>query len=133
MLIRYLKTNHRASLAGAISLLCSIAMTNAPAQSQVLATKHTRDAVMGGQAAFVQHLNPAQTLHLVIGLPLNNRAELNSFLENLYNPASPNYQHYLTGNHYTDMFGPSQADYDAVVRFAQNNGFVVTGTLTLTA
>ena len=127
MLIRYLKTNHRASLAGAISLLCSIAMTNAPAQSQVLATKHTRDAVMGGQAAFVQHLNPAQTLHLVIGLPLNNRAELDSFLENLYNPGSPNFRQYLSGEQFTEMFGPTQADYDAVVRFAQRNNFVVSG------
>jgi kumamolisin len=80
-----------------------------------------------GQAGLVQHLDSAKTLHLVIGLPLRDREGLNSFLENLYNPNSPNYHQYLSVDQFTNMFGPTQADYDAVVKYAQNNGFVVTG------
>ncbi|HEY2714058.1 MAG TPA: S53 family peptidase [Chthoniobacterales bacterium] len=109
-----------------MALLISIGATSASAQSQALSTRHVRDAITQGRAALVQHLNPAQRLQLVIGLPLRDKGATEAFIENLYNPASPNYQHYLTGNQFADMFGPSQADYDAVVRFAQNNGFVVT-------
>jgi len=127
-LTTYVKSKSAAAVAASTALLISIGVTSASAQSQALSTRHVRDAITQKRAAFVQHLNPAQKLHLVIGLPLRDRAGADAFIDSLYNPASPNYQHYLTGNQYTDMFGPSQADYDAVVRFAQNNGFVVTGT-----
>lgn len=126
-LTTYVKSKSAAAVAASTALLISIGVTSASAQSQALSTRHVRDAITQKRAAFVQHLNSAQKLHLVIGLPLRDRAGADAFIDNLYNPASPNYQHYLTGNQYTDMFGPSQADYDAVVRFAQNNGFVVTG------
>jgi len=123
----YLNGTHGAAIAASLAVLLSGA-TSANAQSQTLLTRHTRDAVSRGQVAFVQHLDPAKTLHLVIGLPLRNQGELNAFLENLYNPASPNYRQYLSGDQFTKMFGPSQADYDNVVRFAQANGFTVSGT-----
>jgi subtilase family serine protease len=128
MLVRHLRSNPGAAIAASITLLFSVGATTASAQSQALLTRHTRDAVSQGQVAFVQHLNPAQTLHLVIGLPLRNRADLDSFLENLYNPGSPNYRQYLSGEQFTEMFGPSQTDYDAVIRFAQRNNFIVSGT-----
>jgi len=36
-------------------------------------------------------------------------------------------RHFLTVPEFTERFGPTQADYDAVVRFAKANGFTVTG------
>ncbi len=80
-----------------------------------------------GRAAFVQHLNPGASMHLVIGLPLRNQQELNSFLGNLYDPSSPNYRQYLSVDQFTKMFGPTQEDYDAVIKFAHESGFVVSG------
>ncbi len=127
-LIQHLRSNPGAAIAASITLLFSLGVASASAQSQTLVTRHTRDAVSKGQVAFVQHLDPGQTLHLVIGLPLRNQENPNSFIQNLYNPNSPNYRHYLRVEQFTRMFGPTQEDYEAVIRFAQRNGFVVSGT-----
>src|SRR5262249_35315340 len=115
-----------AAVAASVALLFSVGTTGAFAQKTML-TRHIRDAVSQGRAGFVQHLDSNQSLHLVIGLPLRNQQELNTFLENLYNPSSPNYHQYLSGDQFTKMFGPSEADYNAVIRFAQSHGFVVSG------
>ncbi len=55
------------------------------------------------------------------------RHELETFLQELYDPSSPSYRHFLTVQEFTARFGPSQEDYDAVIRFAKTNGFTVVG------
>ena len=67
-------------------------------------------------------------LHLAIGLPLRNREALTNLLEQIYDPASPNYHHYLTPEQFTEMFGPSEQDYQTVIAFAKANGLTVSGT-----
>jgi kumamolisin len=64
---------------------------------------------------------------LDVVLPVSDRAGLNSFLKELYDPTSPSYRQFLTVQEFTERFGPSQADYDAVVQFVRANGFAVTG------
>ena len=72
---------------------------------------------------------PAATrLHLAIGLPLRNQEALSSLLQQIYDPASPNYHQYLTPEQFTEEFGPSEQDYQAVIAFAKTNGLTVTGT-----
>jgi kumamolisin len=66
-------------------------------------------------------------MQLDIVLPLSDQAGLDSFLSELYDPASPSYRQFLTVAEFTARFGPSQADYDAVVAFAKANGFTVVG------
>ncbi len=68
----------------------------------------------------------AQPMRISIGLPLRNRQELDRFLEQLYDPASPSYRHYLTPAQFTERFGPTEEDYQAVVAFARSNGLAVT-------
>jgi hypothetical protein len=67
-------------------------------------------------------------LHLAITLPLRNQAGLDTLLDNLYNPASASYRHYLTPAQFAEKFGASKADYQALIKFAQQNGLKVTGT-----
>jgi len=73
---------------------------------------------------------PAATtnLHLAIGLPLRNRELLHQLLQQLYDPASPNYHRYLTPAQFTEMFGPTEQDYQAVIAFAKANRLTVTAT-----
>ena len=66
------------------------------------------------------------TIHLAIGLPLHNEEGVNALLGQIYDPASPNYQHFLSRTEFTDQFAPSQADYESVVSFAEANGLTVT-------
>ncbi len=62
------------------------------------------------------------SLRLAITLPLRNREALTALLQRLYDPASPDYHRYLTPPQFTEMFGPTAQDYEAVGRFAKANG-----------
>jgi sugar lactone lactonase YvrE len=90
-------------------------------------TRHVRSAVLNGQAQPVGDLPAAQIVQLDIVLPLSDQAGLDSFLSELYDPASPSYRHFLTVKEFTARFGPSQANYNAVVAFAKANGLTVVG------
>jgi subtilase family serine protease len=70
-------------------------------------------------------LPATQRLSLVIGLPLHHREQLTNLLQQLYDPASPNFHRYLTPQQFNERFGPTEADYQEVLRFATNNGLAV--------
>jgi len=97
------------------------------AQAQYVSTRHVRDAVGNGLAQPVGRLSEKQLMNLDVVLPPRGDAALKTFLEDLYNPHSSSYRHFLTVQEFTERFGPSQADYDAVVRFAKANGFAIVG------
>jgi uncharacterized repeat protein (TIGR03803 family) len=76
----------------------------------------------------VGRLPAAARLDLSIGLPLRNQEVLSRLLEELYNPASPQYRHYLTPEQFAERFGPTTVDYEAVIAFAKAHSLSVTGT-----
>jgi len=114
------------------SLLAAILMTSVmslfcSAQSQTLSTRHVRDVVSSGEAPIVGLLPASKMLHFDIVLKLSHAPELESFLQDIYDPNSPNFRHYITPQEFTARFGPSQEDYDAVIQFAKASGFQVIG------
>jgi hypothetical protein len=80
------------------------------------------------QLTLISALPAATSLHLAIGLPVHNQAALGRLLQQIYDPASPSYHHYLTPEQFNQMFGPSEADYESVLNFARTNGLSVEGT-----
>src|SRR5580704_17558211 len=68
------------------------------------------------------------SLNLAIGLPLRNREELDSLVEQIADPQSANYRHYLSSSEFTERFGPSQEDYDKLIAFVRKNYLAVSGT-----
>jgi subtilase family serine protease len=86
-----------------------------------------RDAVRTGEAKTVGQLPATQTMNLDIVLPLRDQAGLDMFVEEVNDPTSAIYRQFLTVPEFTAKFGPTQADYDAVVQFAKMNGLTVTG------
>lgn len=110
-----------------IVALVTIVNTVCSAQSQPLMTRHVRDVTLNGTAPLVGRLPEANVLRLVVTLPLRNQDELNRFLEELYDPSSDSYRKFLTVEEFTAKFGPSQEDYDTLIRFARENGLKVTG------
>jgi subtilase family serine protease len=76
----------------------------------------------------VDRLAATQRLHLAINLPMRNREALNALLQQLYDPASPSFHHFLTSEQFTAAFGPTKDDYQAVINFARANGLAVTAT-----
>jgi subtilase family serine protease len=67
-------------------------------------------------------------LYLAIGLPLRNREALDDLLRQIYDPASPNFRQFLTPEQFTERFGPTKQDYQAVIDFAKSNGLAVAAT-----
>jgi subtilase family serine protease len=111
----------------AIAALIAIAAMNSQAQGQSMLTRHVREVTLNGQAPSVGRLPATQSMHLDVVLPLRNQSELDNFLRQLSDPTSGMYRRFLTVPEFTEKFGPTQQDYDAVVRFAKANGFTVTG------
>jgi hypothetical protein len=70
----------------------------------------------------------SERLNLAIGLPLRNQEGLELLLQQLYDPASPNYHQYQKPEQFAAQFGPTEHDYQTLIQFAESNGLVVTGT-----
>jgi kumamolisin len=104
-----------------------LVVMGAQAQAQSMATRHVRQAVISGEAKFLNRLPETQTLHIDIVLPLRDQAGLDKFLQEVYDPSNPSYRHFLTVPEFTARFGPSQEDYDDVIHYATSNGFKVVG------
>src|SRR5208337_3314676 len=96
-------------------------------QGQPALTRHMRGAVSSGQAAWAGRLPATQSLRLNIALPLRNESDLDEVLQQIYDPQSSSYHQFLSVEEFTERFGPSQEDYDAVISFAEANGLTVTG------
>jgi len=111
-----------------VSALISGAAVVSQAQQQPLLTRHVRQEILNGQAPLVGRMPANQSMRLVLVLPHRNEAELTAFLKDLYDPSSPSYRKFLTVEEFTERFGPSQEDYDAVTRFVEASGLTVVGT-----
>jgi len=107
-------------------MLLFVLQTQALAQS--LSTRHVRQEVFSGEAQFQNRLPATQSLSLNIALPLRNEAQLDTLLQQLYDPQSPSFHQFLSVEEFTDRFGPTADDYAAVISYAQKNGLTVTGT-----
>jgi subtilase family serine protease len=63
-------------------------------------------------------INPSSLLELSIVLRLRNSENLEAQLKEMYDPSSPQFRHFLTAVQFQDSYGPSEADYRAVLDFA---------------
>jgi len=115
----------------AIAAIMSFGTLTSPAETVM--THHVREATRTGEAQLIGRMAPDKVMTLNLVLALRDPDGLKAFLADIYNPASPNFRHFLTPAEFTEKFGPTQADYDAVVAFATRNGlyavqdFPVTG------
>jgi uncharacterized repeat protein (TIGR01451 family) len=112
----------------ALFLFCALTPGVAAAQEMKTLPGHVPPAISR------LHLKPAgklaseTSLNLAIGLPLRNTEALSNLLEQVYDPASPNYHNYLTPKQFTEQFGPSEEDYQMIVNFAKVHNLTVTAT-----
>jgi subtilase family serine protease len=108
-----------------LAAVVSMATIDSPAQSVL--TRHTREVAVSGRAQAIGRLPADKVMQLDLVLPLRNPADLDNFLKEVYDPTSFFYHRFLTVPEFTERFGPTQKDYDAVVSFAKANGFEVVG------
>jgi len=115
---------------GLYMAMCSatlLSIMEGQTREQPALTHHVRQAVVDGQAQFLNPLPGTQSLRLDIVLPLRDQAGLDAFLRNVADPSSPSYRHFLTVSEFTARFGPSEEDYQTLTRFAASNGLQIVG------
>lgn len=114
-----------------ISLVIACVFLALTAQAQTAGRQNLRGHHVlpaAARARAVDRLAATQSLQFNLGLPLRNQAELTKLLQELSDPGSPNYRKFLTPEQFTGKFGPTEADYQAVLAYARANGFTVTAT-----
>ncbi len=112
----------RTLLAAALGLIGQTAATGA--QPQVL-RGHVPPAT--ARLTPLGRVDRATHLRLAIGLPPRDPAGLDQFVKDVYDPTSPNFRKYLTPAEFTNRFGASPADYQAVTAFAKAHHLSVSG------
>jgi mucin-19 len=93
--------------------------------------QHLLRGYRASPAAFASPLGrlpETKSLRLVISVALRNRESLASLLKDLYDPANPDYRHYLTPGQFTERFGPTADDYQTVINFAKANRLAIAST-----
>jgi len=76
----------------------------------------------------VGRLSPTQHIYLAIGVSLRDAEGAQRLLQKLYDPSDALYHQYLTPVQFTERFGPTEPDYEAVLAFAKTSGFRVVAT-----
>ncbi len=97
----------------------------APPRLSMLAL-HLPPPVAQGNATMMGAMQSEQRLRLALQLPLRNQAGLAQLLRDLYDPLSAQFHRYLSVAEFTDRYGPTLDDYNAVVAWATAQGLTVT-------
>lgn len=72
------------------------------------------------------HKNGSDAIQLAVTLPYRNQGDLQTLLQNLYDPNSSMYHHFLKPQQFSDEFGPTQQQSDQVANFLRQSGLNVT-------
>jgi subtilase family serine protease len=111
-----------------LTIVALLSVVNVGHAQQSLMTRHTRDEVASRVAPLVGHMSATQNLRIVLVLQHRNQSELDQFLRDVYDPSTPSYRHFLSVEQFTEKFGPSRDDYEAVKSWARQNGLRINST-----
>ena len=119
--------NNQSGIVFVLALLFAVAGAHGASvgSDRVMLYSHVPSAVAG--LTLKGRLPATNNLRLAIGLPLRNQAALEELLQQIYDPQSTNFHKFLTPDEFTARFGPTEQDYQAVMRFAEANGLTVEG------
>ena len=70
-------------------------------------------------------VSPTSIIDVSIWLNVHNRSELDSVAEDLYNPESPNYRHWLAKSDFVARFAPTAAEAKTVEDFFTSHGLAI--------
>jgi subtilase family serine protease len=119
---------NRSSRARAAGLALAAAASISAGHAAELLSRHVPDTVSQHAAEQVGRPEAARVLHVAVALPLRHQAELDRLLHDLYDPASPQFRHFLSVAEFTERFGPTQDHYQRALQFFAQQGFTITGT-----
>lgn len=75
----------------------------------------------------IRQADDPESVQFVLTLPLQNQADLDQALKDMYNPKSPNFRHFLSPTEFDSKYAPSESAYSALKSFATDAGLTITG------
>ncbi len=117
-----------------VAVISLVGMGHQQVATAAIVQASGRQVLSGHIPAAVAQMRPlgrvaaTNRLNLAIGLPLRDQDDLKNLIAEISNPSSPNFRHYLTPDQFTETYGPTEQDYQAVIAFAKSNGLAVTMT-----
>ena len=109
-------------------VFCALAVFPAAPQPVINGRQQLKGHVTAEMTAapFASRVPPTTQFTLTIGLVIRNSAALMRVADEIADPNSPSYRHYLTPEQFADQFGVLPADYQSVLDWARSNNFTVT-------
>src|SRR5262245_21404003 len=90
------------------------------------AISHTPRVVSEGKARLIGHLDPALKMRVRFVLAPRNQDETTRFINDVQDPRSPVFHHFLTLDEWKARYAPSDADADSVISWAEASGLALT-------
>lgn len=108
--------------------LASVVMAALAASGMAAQTRVVPDSLLTVLNSSIQTgpVSPTQPLFITVSLQPAHGAELQNFCNQVSDPSSPLYRHFLSPQQVGDMFGASTADVDAVVNYLRSQGMEIT-------
>lgn len=97
------------------------------AQRQVV---HTYVPQLTSGLAPQGQLDTSQQLHLTLGLPLRDPTGLETLLQTIYDPSSPNFRQWQTPQQLAERFGATEKELQTIADWAAANGLSISRTHT---
>jgi kumamolisin len=77
------------------------------------------------QAKYLKHHDPSSMLKMTVVLKLRNTEQLHEYLDEVRDSNSSAYQKFLTPQQFTQMYGPTTNDVNAVIDYLESHGMHV--------
>ncbi len=117
-------TDRRSKIVASLALLFLLASRTPAAERQTL-HDHVPADVARLNLQSVGRLPATNHLQIGIILPPRDQTTLTNLAHQLYDTSSTNFHRYLTPAQFNERFGPTEADYQAVISFAKSNNLTV--------
>jgi kumamolisin len=105
--------------------LALMSMTGVAAAAQTRVTVRGTAAPGLGSSSQIGTLAPSAPLSFAVTLPLRNRPALDSLIDAVSDPNSPQYGHYLTPAEFNSRFTPTDAQVQNVTSYLRSQGITV--------
>jgi hypothetical protein len=122
-----LRSGRSGFILGLVVCAALFSLRTKPLEAQQRQVVQTRAAAPAG-VKVIGRMPASQQMGLALTLPLRNQDQLHALLQQLEDPGSPSFHQYLTVAQFTEQFGPTAAQYQQVIAFAQSHGLMVTHT-----
>ncbi|MBB6188091.1 protease pro-enzyme activation domain-containing protein [Rhodanobacter sp. MP7CTX1] len=104
-------------------------ITEAVDNTHLVAVKGSRSlrTLTATDAGALPDSKPIRNMNLMLKRSADKQSRFDAYVNQLNNPASPNYHKWLTAKQVGSMFGPAQSDIDKVTTWLASQGLTVNG------